>query len=629
MKSSTGKASRIFKRSVRAAILLIVAAAAAWVLSIVFLAQPSPNDPLESPQTRPSTADIARVQITSPLDVRSIDVDKQSWPSEVLSDKIDRQLKTLAVWLSSPETISVDSLRPLVSETITTTGIAPTALKKCFSDEHIRIDRIALEEGEDHERHTDSGIEHLADDLRRMVRPLPNSRAAQVKFKIISIEVDGAAASTQVRVSLHGQSDESHWQQHSLWNCRWTAAADTPMLTRIESLPEAFERVVYRQPRRMYSDHTTELLGSHDCFGDQLRQGINYWLSRLESACGIDLLAAHGISVADVNGDGLDDVYVCQPGGLPNRLFIAALDGTVVEQASAFRLNICDTTRSAMFADLDNDGDQDLALVVANEVIVFEHTESTDFAVQKRITIRDSPTAILGADYDSDGLLDLYVLNHSTRDSDARQHAILGTPVPFHDANNGGANRLLRNLGKFEFADVTIQVGLDVNNRRFSLAGCFEDYDDDGDADIYVANDFGRNNLYRNDNGHFVDVAADLGVEDLSAGMSVSWGDVNNDGLQDLYISNMFSSAGNRIAYQRNFHADQSSGTRSDFQRHARGNSLFIQSDTHRFQDVSRAWNVAMGRWAWASKFADINNDGWLDILISNGFVTNEDTNDL
>lgn len=74
-----------------------------------------------------------------------------------------------------------------------------------------------------------------------------------------------------------------------------------------------------------------------------------------------------------------------------------------------------------------------------------------------------------------------------------------------------------------------------MNNRRFSFASSWEDYDNDGDPDLYVANDYGRNNLYRNDrdedgNHRFVDVAKEAGVEDISAGMSVSWGDYNLDG---------------------------------------------------------------------------------------------------
>ena len=143
--------------------------------------------------------------------------------------------------------------------------------------------------------------------------------------------------------------------------------------------------------------------------------------------------------------------------------------------------------------------------------------------------------------------------------------------------------------------------------------------------DLYVANDYGRNNLYQNDDGRFVDVAKELGVEDMSAGMSVSWGDYDRDGISDLYVSNMFSSAGNRITYQRQFKLGANPDLVNNFRRHARGNSLFKGVLGKPFKDVSETANVTMGRWAWGSRFADIDNDGWLDILVANGFITAPD----
>ena len=167
------------------------------------------------------------------------------------------------------------------------------------------------------------------------------------------------------------------------------------------------------------------------------------------------------------------------------------------------------------------------------------------------------------------------------------------------------------------------------NNRRFSYASAWEDYDNDGDLDLYVANDFGRNNLYRNDGGKFKDVAPTAGVEDLSAGMSVTWTDYNNDGWMDIYVSNMFSSAGNRIAFQREFQSDADGSTKGLFQRHARGNTLFENAKDGTFRDVSLEANVTLGRWAWGSRFVDINNDGWQDILVANGFLTQSNPDDL
>jgi hypothetical protein len=217
------------------------------------------------------------------------------------------------------------------------------------------------------------------------------------------------------------------------------------------------------------------------------------------------------------------------------------------------------------------------------------------------------------------------------RDGDpaSRANSLLGDPVPYHDANNGGANVMLRNEGDFAFRDVTKQCGLDANNRRFSQAAAWEDFDNDGDPDLYVANDFGRNNLYRNDGGVFTDIAAQAGVEDLSAGMSVSWADYNRDGRMDLYVGNMFSSAGNRISYQRRFKSGAADETVAGFRRHARGNSLFENLGDGTFRDVSVACGATMGRWAWASPFVDLNNDGWQDLIVANGYVTNDDSGDL
>jgi hypothetical protein len=189
---------------------------------------------------------------------------------------------------------------------------------------------------------------------------------------------------------------------------------------------------------------------------------------------------------------------------------------------------------------------------------------------------------------------------------------------------------LFENLGDWQFKNITTDVGLDNNNRRFSFAASWEDYDNDGDLDLYVANDFGRNNLFRNDGGRFVDIAASTGVEDVASGMSVSWGDYNRDGHMDLYVGNMFSSAGNRVMHQHQFRPNTDQVDKHVYRRFARGNTLFENNGDGTFRDVSLETGANMGRWAWGSLFADLNNDGWEDILIGNGMVTStEDPGDL
>ena len=92
----------------------------------------------------------------------------------------------------------------------------------------------------------------------------------------------------------------------------------------------------------------------------------------------------------------------------------------------------------------------------------------------------------------------------------------------------------------------------------------------------------------------------------------------------DLYIGNMFSSAGNRVTTQEQFKAGEVDGVKGIFTRFARGNTLLENQGDGTFKDTSEAAGVTMGRWAWSSCFADVNNDGWQDILVGNGFITGE-----
>jgi len=242
-----------------------------------------------------------------------------------------------------------------------------------------------------------------------------------------------------------------------------------------------------------------------------------------------------------------------------------------------------------------------------------------------------NPQGLSAVDYDNDGDLDLYVcvdIPPSVLMRPGEQR----TSFAYHDAEDGGANVLFRNdskRGLWAFSNVTESCGLDVNNRRHSLAASWEDYDNDGDQDLYVGNDFGRNCLYRNDGGTFVEVAEEAGVVDQASGMSVSWGDYDRDGLMDLYVANMFSYAGSRITRQDLFKPEADETTRAIYQRFAKGNSLFRNLGGGRFEETGADAGVEMGRWAWASPFADINNDGWEDLIVANGFLSSEDTKDL
>ena len=292
-------------------------------------------------------------------------------------------------------------------------------------------------------------------------------------------------------------------------------------------------------------------------------------------------------------------------------------------------MNLLDYSASALALDLDNDGDRDLIVSLQFELLLMNNNGNAKFKLAARVPLRAQTFSLSAADYDLDGDLDIYTCGYNPTLADLEESGTLGSPTPYHDANNGGQNTLLKNIGSFTFKDVTETSGIDQNNTRFSFAASWEDYDQDGDPDLYVANDYGRNNLYRNDGGRFVDVAKELNIEDMSSGMSVSWGDLNRDGRSDLYVSNMFSSAGNRVTFQNQFQDGKADDTSNAFQRFARGSTLFQGTENNGFEDISIESNTSMARWAWGSRFADLNNDGWEDILATNGFISTPKEGDL
>ncbi|CAN5218831.1 hypothetical protein BH23VER1_BH23VER1_23290 [soil metagenome] len=457
----------------------------------------------------------------------------------------------------------------------------------------------------------------------RLPSPIVDGLAdIRTKFKIVRVDLDGQEASTTAYFQMSGtQPDSRTIQINATWHCQWMAD-DPPLLAAIEVAD--YEEVVSSAG---FVDCTGAAIAGAGHLTEQFAHGRDHWYGSMEVTLGIDG-RGNGIAIGDANGDGLEDIYLCQPAALPNRLLLRAPDGSLSDASAAAGVDWLDSTRAALLIDIDNDGDQDLVLSMGTHLVLHENDGTGHFRV--RLTIPSSSTlfSISAVDYDGDGHLDLYACGYSAA-ARSRPEDIFASPMPYHDANNGGPNMLLRNEGNWEFTDVTREVGLDTNNLRFSLAAAWEDFDNDGDPDLYVANDFGRNNLYRNDGGTFTDIAAEAGLEDIGPGMSVSWGDANNDGHPDLYVSNMFSSAGSRITRQKQFKPGADPADIAGFQRHARGNSLFINRGDGTFDDRSTESGTSMGRWAWGSLFVDLNNDGHRDLYVTNGFVTADNKDDL
>ncbi len=230
---------------------------------------------------------------------------------------------------------------------------------------------------------------------------------------------------------------------------------------------------------------------------------------------------------------------------------------------------------------------------------------------------RGTFTGAAAADYDRDGWLDVYFCLYTFYQG-ADQY---NYPTPYYDAENGPPNFLMRNNRDGTFRDVTAEAGLNVNNTRFSFCCGWGDFNGDGWPDLYVVNDFGRKNLYRNNgDGTFTDVAAQTGVEDAGAGMGVCWFDYDNDGAEDLYVANMWTAAGERISAQAGFPARRAGSVRALYRKHAMGNSLFRNRGA-RFED-NDVEQAGMGRWAWSCDAWDFDHDGYPDLYIANGMIS-------
>ncbi len=549
------------------------------------------------------------------------------WDTEQLSDLANAQLSKLTVTMQGPGRIQPDDVALLAAESFV--GRVPRAesIVEVYRSGPIVVRRAAAGSTAAAESTGD-----LATTLNDLTSTMDPNVAPRIALKLFRIDRGEHSFSTLIRYESFQLTEQGSRQQTAICDCEWsqpTTTAPKPRLKRFE-VREYEETEVSTPTGTLLVDCTEAALRGNESYMKQFVPGIGFWLTRIPKEF-MGHLGHHGMSVGDVNGDDLDDLYVCDAGGLPNRLLIQQSDGSLLDVSHESGVDILEDSVGSLLVDLDNDGDQDLVVATDPILQTAENDGTGRFTVNARIHVNTDSFSISAADYDADGDLDLYVCGYKVRKREPTDRS-LPFPLPYHDANNGGRNVLLRNDGNFHFSDATADAGLDVGNTRFSMAAAWEDFDNDGDLDLYVANDFGRNNLYRNDGGRFAEIAAAAGVEDHASGMSVSWADYDRDGRMDVYVGNMFSAAGNRVTYQRRFAEGIPERTVSYLQRMARGNTLFAnQSQTGRsgFRDVSESMGVMMGRWAWGSRWVDLTNDGWPDLVVANGYVTSDNPNDL
>ena len=450
----------------------------------------------------------------------------------------------------------------------------------------------------------------LVEFFNQFVTPWVGSRAPDIQLRLFNTQFQNNKLAGTVVAEIYGQLDNGYGiQATSVWEATWTRTNDEVELASIRVT--AHEESSMRIPGgKMLIEATEKVFGNCQGWKEQLKFGLDDWAQSIPL---IDISGHHGLAVGDVNGDGRDDVYVCQPHGLPNRLFVQQPNGRALDHSRASQLDVLDESRAALIVDLDNDHDQDLVISTDENLLLFSNLGNATFQLERKLTLGCNAHSVISADFDNDGDLDLFVCKHTEIN---RQADVVIFPDDLNKGTGGGRNILLRNDEGWIFSDVTQSVGISSENNYFTRSAAWHDYDRDGDQDLFIANEHANLQVYENQEGWFDEISDRLGEGTVGKTKSVSIGEFNADGILDVFVA--CDKPTN--AYRHRLDSE------NVFKQSLLGNSRIWFGDSpnsaKRWRSFEFEVPVLAAESAQGSLAADINNDGFDDLLISNGYIT-------
>lgn len=319
------------------------------------------------------------------------------------------------------------------------------------------------------------------------------------------------------------------------------------------------------------------------------------------------------VAVSDFDRDGYPDFYATtSKEGARNALYRNRGDGTFEDVAAA--MGVADLNQAghgcstgAIWGDVDNDGYEDLLVYRWGPPALFRNLGGQGFAAVTSPALPKwaNVNSAIWFDFDRDGKLDLLLAGYWDERFDLWHLTDTKVmPDSFEYATNGGRKYLLRGNGDFTFEDVTEKLGM--TSRRWALAVGAADLSGSGYPDVFIANDYGVSELYRNERGQgFVEVGKQTGIGAApKSGMNVSFGDVMNRGQLGVYVSNISEEG---VLLQ--------------------GNNLWMPQYVGKrglvgFDNQARAMGVELGGWSFGAQFGDLDNDGDLDLYLVNGYIS-------